>query len=527
MLVGDIVRRNARSFADCDAVVVPGGPTRSWAELDLRTNRLANALLGLGLGKGDRLAMYAPNCCEYVEFFFGCAKSGIVGAATNVRLAPYELTAYYAYVEPRAVLVHADLAEQARGWLRDVSSVERVIGFGGDHGFDLDLETLVADADTGDPVVPLSEDDTYMLGPTSGTTGTPKATILTHRNAISAMLCWLAEMPMPERGTALQNIPYFFNPGGPASLHPVLLKGGRTVVHTAFSPRAFLQAVQDYGVTNTVAVPTMVQMILAEPDCESFDVSSLRGIFSGGSPWNAPLFERAREVLGDVIYPLYGMAESYSCGMTLRPESVVADGSPEQLKRVTSAGKPNVLIRLRVVDAEGADVHADGVTPGEIWLSGPTISPGYFAMPEETEASRSGEWFRSGDVAVVDDQGFVTIVDRLKDMIITGGINVFSIEVERVLLMHPDVGQVAVIGVPHETWGEAIHAVVQRVDGSLLTEVELEQFAAERMAGYKRPRSIEFVDALPVSATGKVLKKVVRADRLSGAGTASNPAQPS
>ena len=514
MLVGDIVRRNARYFADCDAVVVPGGVTRSWAELDIRTNRFANALLGLGLTRGDRVAIFAPNCVEYFEFFFGCAKSGVVGAPTNVRLAPYEITAYYSYVTPRAILVHADLAEEARRWLSDVPGAEWVVGFGGDHGFDLDLERLIGAAAPEDPAVALDEDDTYMLGPTSGTTGIPKATILTHRNAISAMLNWLAEMPMPERGTALQNIPYFFNPGGPAGIHPVLLKGGRTVVYGGFTPRAFLEAVQEYGVTNTVAVPTMVQMIVAEPDCESFDLSSLKGVFSGGSPWNAPLFRRAREVLGDVIYPLYGMAESYSCGLTLRPESIVLDGTPEQQKQVTSAGKPHVLMQLRVAGVDGEEVPHDGETAGEIWMAGPTISPGYYEMPDETAVSREGEWFRTGDLAVVDTDGFVTIVDRLKDMIITGGINVFSIEVERALLQHPEVDQVAVIGLPHQTWGEAIHAVVCRVEGSTLTEAALVEFAGERLAGFKKPRSIEFVDALPVSATGKILKKVVRAERL-------------
>ncbi|MBO0840719.1 MAG: AMP-binding protein, partial [Sciscionella sp.] len=152
----------------------------------------------------------------------------------------------------------------------------------------------------------------------------------------------------------------------------------------------------------------------------------------------------------------------------------------------------------------------DGTTSGEIWLSGPMISPGYFHMPDETERSRNGEWFRTGDVAVIDSEGFITLVDRLKDMIITGGINVFSIEVERVLEAHPAVSQVAVIGVPHPQWGEAIHAVVQRKPGINVTEGELIEFAAERLTSYKKPRSIEFVDALPVSATGKVLKKELR-----------------
>ncbi|AXK32472.1 hypothetical protein DVA86_07195 [Streptomyces armeniacus] len=510
MLVSDIVRHNARFFGEQDAVVVPGGTTHSWSELDVRTNRFAHALLGLGLVKGDRIAVFAPNCGEYVEFFFATAKSGIIGAATNIRLAPYEISSYLAYVEPQAVLVHAELARAARAWLPDVPTVRHVIGFGGDHGFDLDLEDLLGRARADDPAVPVHEEDTYQLGATSGTTGIPKAAVLTHRNALAAMLNWLAELPIPERGTGLQCIPYFFNPGGPAGLHPVLMKGGRTVVPPAFDPAEFPRLVQEYGVTNTIIVPTMVQMVVGQPGIERYDMSSLRGIISGGSPYVLDVLRRAREMIGDVFFPLYGMAESYSCGAVLRPENQFTEGTEEQVRRLSTVGKPNVLIRLRVVGPAGDDVPHDGRTSGEIWLSGDSISPGYFRMDEETRSSREGEWFKTGDVAVVDTEGFITIVDRLKDMIITGGINVFSVEVERVLQGHPDVEQAAVIGVPHETWGEAIHAVVRRRPGSAVTEDELMAFAAERLSGYKKPRSVEFLEQLPMSATGKILKKDLR-----------------
>jgi long-chain acyl-CoA synthetase len=510
MLVGDIVRRNAVFHGSYDAVVVPDGPTRSWAQLDRRTNRFANVLLDLGMAKGDRLAMYAPNVPEYVEFFLGCAKSGVIGAATNVRLAAYETGSYLAYVEPTAVLVHADLLEAAREWLDSVASVKHVIGFGGAHGLDLDLEQLLSTASDTDPDVPLSADDIYQLGATSGTTGIPKAAILTHGNAIAAMSAWAAELDIREHDTALQNIPYFFNPGGPAGLHPVLMRGGRTIVPPAFDPVQFPALVERFRVTHTIIVPTMTQMIVSHPECEQYDLSSLRGIVSGGSPFPAPVLERAREVMGDVFNPIYGMAESYSCGTILRSQNLFTDEDPQHRRQLGSIGKPETLIKLRVVDEAGKDVPHDGVTSGEIWLSGPPISPGYFHMDDETARSRHGEWFRTGDVAVIDSEGFITIVDRLKDMIITGGINVFSIEVERVLEQHPGVAQVAVIGVPHPQWGEAIHAVVCRAPGTEATADELIEFAAARLSSYKKPRSVEFVDSLPISATGKVLKKDLR-----------------
>lgn len=517
MLVSDIVRRNARFFGNDDAVVVPGGLTRTWLELDVRTNKFANALLDLGLTKGDRIAVYAPNCGEYVDFFFACAKSGVVGAATNIRLAPYEIGSYLSYVDPTAVLVHADLLDQAHKWLPDVPSAKHIIGFGGDHGLDLDLETLIAAGSTEDPVLDIQDRDIYQLGATSGTTGIPKAAILTHRNAIAAMLNWAAELDIPERGTVLQNIPYFFNPGGPASLHPVLMKGGRTVVPPAFDPAEFPRLVQEYQVTNTIIVPTMVQMVLNEPDCEQYNLSTLRGIMSGGSPLPASVLKHARDVIGDVFYPIYGMAESYSCGTILRPQNLFTEGTPQQVRQLSSVGKPEVMMNVRVVDALGSDVPHDATTTGEIWMSGDSMSPGYFRMDAETEHCHHGNWFKTGDVAVVDQEGFMTIVDRLKDMIITGGINVFSIEVERLLLQHTEVAQVAVIGVPHPRWGEAIHAVVQRKPGSVLSEESLLEFASERLTAYKKPRSIEFVEVLPLSATGKILKNELRKERLAGA----------
>jgi acyl-CoA synthetase (AMP-forming)/AMP-acid ligase II len=324
------------------------------------------------------------------------------------------------------------------------------------------------------------------------------------------MMCWASEMPIPECGTALQNIPMFFNPGGPSGLHPVLLKGGRTVIPAAFDPAAFPALVEEYGVTNTIIVPTMVQMVISDPACTRHDLSSLVGIMSGGSPPSPALLRKAKELIGDVFYPIYGLAESYSVGLILRPENQFTEGTPEQVARLASAGKPYLLTQVRVAGPDGEPLPRDGTASGEIWLAGDHLSPGYYRMPDETAASRCGEWFKTGDVAVVDSDGFVTIVDRLKDMIITGGINVFSIEVERCLQLHPEVAQVAVIGVPHEQWGESIHAVVQRTSGATVTADELIAFAAERLSGYKKPRSIEFVDALPISATGKILKRELR-----------------
>ena len=511
MLVSDIVRRNAEYFGDAEAIVVPGRSTISWAALEERTNRLAWAFVRLGIEKGDRVAIFAPNCGEYFDFYFACAKTGVIGAALNVRLSAQDLVPYLRYVEPSALIVHADLADAARDWIAQVPSITHVLGIGQGHGFELDLELLISAEEPSDPGASIDDFDAYQLVATSGTTGIPKGAILTHRNAVAAMVSWMSEIPIAERSTYLQTIPMFFNSGGPAGVHPVLMKGGRAIVYPAFDPALFLRAVPEHKVTHSILVPTMLQMVLAQPDCEEFDLSTIQGITCGGSPVPRSLLERARRVIGDVFFPLFGMTETYSCGLILRREVQFTSGTDEQVRRLGSAGKPHILMQVRVVDDIGVDVPHDNSSVGEIWLQGDSVSPGYFRMPEETEASREGPWFKTGDLAVIDGGGYVTVVDRKKDMIITGGINVFSSEIESALMEHDSVQAVAVIGIPHEQWGEAIHAVVVLRPGRVATEEEILDFARERLAGYKRPRSVEIVQQLPLSSTGKVLKRELRA----------------
>jgi acyl-CoA synthetase (AMP-forming)/AMP-acid ligase II len=510
MLISDIVRRNATFFGDRDATVVPDVGVRTWAELDQRSDALGQALMDLGIGKGDRVATLSSNAPEYLEFFFACAKTGIVGATCNIRLAPAELSAYLRYVEPSAIIVSADQAALARRFVSEVPSVHHVIGFGPGHGFDIDYESLLDAAPSGTPAVRVHDDELYQLASTSGTTGIPKGAMLTHANAIAAMLNWMAEIPMREGDTNLQCIPMFFNPGGPAQIHPVMMKGGRSVILAGFEPGAFLRAIPRFGVTHSTAVPTMLGMVLDHPECGRHDVSSLRAICTGGSPVPQPLVLRVREMLGNVLYPIFGMAETYSCGLVLRPENQHPEGSETQRRRLSSAGKPHVLVQARVVDDDGIDVAADNSTPGELWLRGDNVSPGYFRMDDETARSRRDGWFMTGDVAVIDGDAYITIVDRKKDMIITGGINVFCRDVEEAIYTHPAVAQCAVIGIPHPQWGEAIHAVVVLRPGASATSDEIMATAASQLAAYKKPRSVDIVEALPLGGTGNVLKRELR-----------------
>ncbi|MGE3618918.1 MAG: class I adenylate-forming enzyme family protein [Acidimicrobiia bacterium] len=512
MLVHDIVRRNAHFFGDADAAVVPGGATRSWAEMEARTNQLARGLRSLGLDEGDRIAAFSANTIEYLELFFGCAKSGVVGASTSTRLSPHELVAYLRYVQPSAILVDAEHRAEAE-WIAQIPSIRHVLVTGGGAlDGDVDLDELVGTQDATAPDYGITPDHAYQLSPTGGTTGIPKGAVLTHRNAYASYANWAMEMPLPERGTYLQTVPFSSNPGGVSGLHPVILKGGRSVIVPAFEPGLFLRMVQEHRVTHVIIVPTMLTTVLSHPALAETDVSSVIWIGCGASPVPRDLLQRARQVFGDVFVPMFGMAETYSSGLSLRRENQHLDGTEAEVRRLTSAGKPHVFMMARVVDEDGHDVPRDGTTSGELWLRGDSVTEGYFEMPEETAEAFVDGWLRTGDIATMDDEGFITIVDRRKDIIITGGLNVFSREVEEAVYDHPAVLHAAAIGIPSERWGESIHVVVVLREGRTATEDEILSFAAERLAAFKKPRSLEIRPSVPISGAGKILKRELRAE---------------
>jgi len=508
VLIGDILLQNARLFPDRPCLI-QGDLALSCSEVDRRVNALANAWLRLGLRKGDRLAILSENCYQYPEMFFACARTGIIGVPLNVRLAVPELVSYLRYTKPRALVASSNLAGAAEQLQWEVPGLERVIGLGGDHPFSLDHEELVLTHPETPPEASVSPDDTYVLGSTSGTTGVPKAAILTQRNAVTAMLIWYAELGWPQFGSYLQTTPQFFNPGGPASMIP-FMKAGAVIVLPEFDPVAWMQHVERHRPWFSMMVPTRLSRVVYHPDVEKYDLSSLKAMITGGSPVPEALVRRCTEVFGSILFPQYGMCETYSSGLLLRRQYLIPDGTPEQRKRLTSAGHPMINIEVRVVDEQGNDVPWGSGQAGEIIVRGDQVSPGYWEMPEETAACWKDGWFYTGDLATVDEEGLIYIVDRKKDMIITGGINVFSVEIERVILQHPAVAQVAVIGVPDEKWGEAIKAICVLHPGRRATEEEIIDHCRKHLASYKKPKSVEFRDSLPLSGTGKVLKRVLR-----------------
>lgn len=502
--------RNADRVAYVDGV---GGEETTYARLEERTNRLAHALRTKGIGPGDRVAMICLNSPQMMEIYLAVAKLGAISVPVNFRLHPDEMA--YIVEDAGASLVFASTpfvpaAEQVESTVPEVREVvrvpaagERVAGEGGD------LEPLVAHGAPERVVVDVSHDDICMIMYTSGTTGRPKGAMLTHGNVFyNAINAMGFDSGIGRADVTLSAAPLFHI--GALGVHtlPFLFVGATVVVTETFVPDEWVAGAERHGVTKAFLVPAMWAAVAASPAIETADLSSLRVAISGGAPCPLPVITAMTD-RGVAFTEGFGMTETSPNAACLQPEDV--------LDHAGSVGRPVAFVDMRILDELDQDVPVGEV--GELCLRGPSIFVGYWNRPEATaEAIRDG-WFHTGDLATVDADGYYRLVDRKKDMVITGGENVYPIEVEQVLYGHPEVAEVAVIGIPDDEWGEVVAAVVVTAGGSTLTEDALRGWARERIARFKVPRRITFVDELPRNATGKILKRELR--RTQGGGDAA------
>jgi fatty-acyl-CoA synthase len=487
--IGSWTARRARMSPDQVAVVDDG---REWTygQLHRRSTRFAHALAGLGIGSGDRVAYLGPNHGNFLETLFGAGLLGAIFVPLNARLAPAEL-AYILGDCGVSVLVHAPAHRETAAGLRAV--VPHVVDFD-------DYERLLAAA-AEDPLdEPVDQDDIAVVLYTSGTTGRPKGAALTHAN-----ICWnsfnvLIDVDLAGDEVTLVNAPMFHVAALNQTVLPTLLKGGTVVLMAAFDPARTLDMVAAHRVTYLFGVPAMFQAVARTPGWAEADLSSVRTMICGGAPVPAQVIATYQE-RGLTFLQGYGLTESAPSATFLRAR--------ESTRKAGSAGTPCFFTDLRVVGADGTDV-APG-EPGEVILHGPTVMPRYWDKPAETAAVLSAGWLRTGDVAVTDDEGFLFIRDRIKDLIISGGENVYPAEVEDAIHQHPDIADCAVIGVADERWGEIGRAVVVVRDGASVAPDDLRDFLAERIARYKVPASVVYADDLPRTASGKLRKADLRA----------------
>ncbi|MFE6690503.1 o-succinylbenzoate--CoA ligase [Streptomyces sp. NPDC057743] len=477
--------------------------TISYAELHERTTRLAHALRTAGLRRGDRIAYLGPNHPSFLEALFAAGLLGAVFVPLNTRLAAPEL-AYQIRDSGAAALLHSPTCTPLADAVRADAGPRTVLAAGGPA-----YEALLAAAPTTPVDEPVTHDDLALLMYTSGTTGRPKGAMLTHGNLTWNALNVLVDLDLLADETALVSAPLFHTAGLNMLTLPVLLKGGRCLLVDSFDPGDTLDQIQRHRITYMFGVPTMFDRIARHPRWAAADLSSLRLLNCGGSPVPTPLIDAYQE-RGLTFLQGYGMTEAAPGTLFLDAEHAVS--------KAGSAGVPHFFTDVRVVRSDGQSPVGIGET-GEVVVRGPHVMPGYWGLPEETAAAFADGWFRSGDAARIDADGYLTIVDRIKDVIISGGENIYPAEVENALLTHPDIAECAVIGVPDDNWGEVPRAVVVPHPGTAPRADDLLASLRGRLAPYKIPKSLVLVDALPRTGSGKLRKDQLRAEHGRAHGT--------
>ncbi len=506
MFLGDLIRRNRTLFPDRPAFIFEG-KRFTWAEADQRINRLANALLGLGLERGDHVAILSKNCHEYFETYFGCSRSATICTAFNYRLTPHELHYVMDNSEAKVVIVSDEFLDTFEEIRPKLKMAKDYIVIGNTPEGMTSYDDFIAAASPEKPVVMQHEDDVVLQMYTSGTTGLPKGAMLSHRNLITNAIGCSFGMQLQSNDCILMVAPLYHMAAGMCSL-AVIQQGGPILLHRDFNPVAILDDMEGGEVTTALLIPVMINFLLQMPDIEKRDFSNIRGIIYGASPIPVEVLRRAIEVFQCDFMQGYGQTESSAVLCVLRPEDHILDGTPEEVQRLASAGREVFGTEVRVVDENGISVKPGEI--GEIVGRGANVMKGYWKMPQATAETIRDGWLHTGDLGTVDEAGYVYILDRTKDMIISGGENIYSREIEEVLHKHPAVADAAVIGVPHEQWGETVKAFVVLRDGQTATAEEIIDFTRAFLAGFKRPRSLEFIESLPRNLSGKVLKKVLR-----------------
>ncbi len=483
--------------------------TVSFAEFDTRANQSAHYLLGHG-AEAERLIGYCgKNSLDFYFAIFGCARTRAGLVVLNWRLAPPELAAQIEDSEARFVIVERELAELWNAATALMASPPEAQWIDGSETY----ESIIASQPVTRPDIAVSEDDTAFQLYTSGTTGKPKGVMLAHRGTNMMRLSEHFEPAYQwHLGDSFVNaLPNFHLLHLGITLQ-CLYNGVSITVVKAFDPAAVLGAIGAQRPTLLTLTPTMLQMLLDHPAAATTDFSSLRLTLYAGSPISLGLIQRAIAAMPGEFMQFYGSTEAGGASSILRPDE--HDLGDEA--KLQSCGRPLPLVEFRIVDAEGNEAK-DG-EPGELLIRQPAITKGYWRQPQTTASVLENGWYRSGDIVRRDAEGLYYIVDRAKDMIVSGGENIYSAEVENALSTHPEVAQVAVIGVPDPRWGEAVKACVVRKQGSALDEAALLGHARERLAGYKVPKSVDFMDSFPLVPSGKVSKVELRSPYWSGQG---------
>ena len=503
---GRFISRSARYWPDRPAILFRDQAI-TYSQLDERSNRLAGALLALGARKGDRIAVQSWNRPELVELECALYKAGLVKVALNARLSTAEVIETVTNAEPVIMLAGPGHAQEIAGIAAQLPSIRKFIAIDRPQQDFLDYETLLAQAPNLNLDEEMSPEDLAVLHYTSGSTGKLKAAMQTVGNRLASLRKVVMGRLRAQPGDVLALAGPITHASG-MFIQPFLYQGGTVLLHERFDAEAFLAAIEKHKVTHCFVVPTMINMLVTHPRIKDFDLGSLKIVTYGSAPIAPSRIREAWQALGPVLSQGYGAGETTGGLVSLSTEdhrAAIEDGQEDLL---TSCGRAFSEAQLKLVDDNGREVAPGEI--GEIVIRGPDVFAGYWREPELSAAALADGWLHTGDLARMDSRGYIYIVDRKKEMIISGGFNVYPTEVEQVLYRHPAIYEACVIGVPDPVWGEAIKAVIVTRGGHSATEEELIEHCRRYLADFKKPRSVDFVSELPKNANGKLSRKDVK-----------------
>ena len=505
----DVINRNAILYPDDEAFVYQSDRI-TFGQYNERINTLVHALHASGTQKADVIGILSWNCLDYMDVLGAAMKGGFIASPFNPRLQPDELEYLVNYSEAKVLFVGPEMVDAVKMLKPKFPKVHTYIALEqsteGMH-FHQDLLKTHSNAE---PDVFVEPDDPMIIFYTSGTTGLPRGALYTHRRKLEDTRLFVYELSLSPGSREIMAIP-LFHIAGSSYVLAFLYGRGVNIIYPkrSFDPAATLKMIQEEAATDIHIVPTNLVSMLSLPDIGTYDLSSLKRIWYAGSPMPVEVLKKGMDILGPIFMQAYGQSESGPLVATLSQKAhQVLDRPPEEQRILASCGKPVPGVHVRIVDKDKKDVALGDV--GELVVKSRSLMSEYWKLPEETEKTIIDGWLYTGDVGYYDQDGNIYLADRKKDMIISGGENIYPREVEEVMYQHPAVQEVAVIGVPDSYWVERVHAVVVLKPGSSVTEKELGDFCKQHMARYKAPKSFEFVASLPKNPQGKILKRELR-----------------
>ena len=505
MIIGDIIKRNAQLFGERVGLIFEGRRI-THGQFANRAYRAANAMLALNVQPQERVAILSRNSSQLLEICGAGDLAGFISVVLNHRLVSRELEDICRDAEPAILFFEHEFAEIAEALREKISSLRALVCIDGEIEGAVGYEALLSAAPDTQPQSTTSEDDIAWLVYTSGTTGRPKGVMLQHGALLRAAAANALEGSSPDPTTGLIVMP-LFHVGGHLLFLVYTLLGGTVVLHRNFEAETTLTAIAEERVTSMHVAPAMLQRILETPDHGKYDTSSLVNVRYASAPMPVPLLRRCIEAFGPIFVQTYGMTECLAV-TTLKAHEHKLTGTPEEVERLASAGQPTLGVELQIRRDDGQVAGIGEI--GEILIRSRSTMMGYWNNHNATVTTLREGWMHTGDVGRLDERGFLYILDRKKDMIVSGGENIYSWEVEEALRHHPGVTEVAVIGVPDTKWGESVKAFVVLKDATQVDEQELIAFCRTRIASYKKPSSIEFRTSLPRMFNGKLDKKTLR-----------------